>query len=433
MRHCPVLRPLAAAACAALLSLSPHAFAQDKPAAAAKKPAAAAPAADVVQGLSKARLARIDASMKEQVDKGMFPGAVTMVARNGKLVHFASHGYLDAAKTKPMQKDALFRLASMTKPIVTVAAMMLVEQGKMKLNDPIINWLPELKDLKVETANGDVPLARPIWVQDLMRHTAGFVYSGGTRSPRIKKMYEELNIESRETDITAEEMLKNLGQIPLAHQPGTFWEYSIAVDVLGLLIERVEKKPLDAIVKDLLLDPLGMKQTTWWVPAEQRARMAESLDNDAQKPAMLKSYRDSYNPLGKSYFKGGAGLVGTAADYLRFAQMMVNGGELDGKRYLSRKTVEFMLSQHTVGMGGTTIGTTGPGYGFGLGFGVRLDEGMGWAPGSEGDAMWAGAWGTSFWIDPKEKLVGILMAQGPSNRIHTRMLYKNLVYGALVK
>jgi CubicO group peptidase (beta-lactamase class C family) len=387
----------------------------------------------LVEGFSEQRLGRISGSIQGQIDQGIFPGAVTMIARNGRVTHFESHGFQDAAKTKPMTKDTLFRLASMTKPIVTTAAMMLVEQGKLKLNDPLALWLPELKDLKVETANGDVPLTRPLWVQDVMRHTAGFVYGGATRSPRVKKLYEDLNIESREVDITAEDMLKNLGQIPLVHQPGTFWEYSIAVDVLGLVLERVEKIPLDAIVKELLLDPLGMKDTSWWVAPNQTYRMAEALNSDPLKADMLKSYRQSYNPLGKSYFKGGAGMVSTASDYLRYAQMMVNGGELDGKRYLSRKTVELMLSNHIVGMGGSTIATTGPGYGFGLGYGVRLDEGMGWVPGSKGDAMWAGAWGTSFWIDPKEKLVGILMSQSPSNRVQTRMLYKNLVYGALVK
>jgi len=398
----------------------------------AAKQKSKSPEVSVTQGFSQDRLRRIVPVMQDQINKNMFPGAVTLVARNGQIVHFEATGYLDAQKRTPIQKDSIFRLASMTKPVVTAAAMILVEQGKLKLNDPITTWLPELKDLKVETAAGDVPLNRPIWVQDLMRHTAGFVYAGSTRSPRIKNLYDDLNIESREVDITSEEMLKNLGQIPLAHQPGTFWEYSIAVDVLGLLLERVEKKPLDTLVKELLIDPLGMKDTTWWVAPNNISRLAESLDSDGQKAAMLKSYRQSYDPSGKSYFKGGAGLVGTASDYLRFAQMILNGGELDGRRYLSRKTVEFMLSQHTVGMGGSTIGTTGPGYGFGLGFGVRLDEGMGWIPGSKGDAMWAGAWGTSFWIDPKEKLVGILMAQGPSNRIHTRMLYKSLVYGALV-
>lgn len=394
---------------------------------------AAEKSVDVVQGLSKARMARIAPAMQEQMAKGMFPGAVTLIARGGKVVHFEAHGYQDAARTKAMSKDTLFRLASMTKPIVTAAAMMLVEQGKLKLNDPVVGWLPELKDLKVETPAGDVPLARPIWVQDLMRHTAGFVYAGGTKSARIRDLYEKGNIEAREVDITGDEMLKNLGQIPLAHQPGTVWEYSVAVDVLGLLIERVAKKPLDAILKEMLLDPLGMKDTAFWVAPDKAARLAEALDSDPLKAGMLKSYRDSANPAGKSYFKGGAGLVGTAEDYLKFCQMMVNGGEYQGKRYLSRKTVEFMLSNHTVGIAGSPFPTTGPGYAMGLGFGVRLDEGMGWTPGSKGDAMWAGAWGTSFWIDPKEKLVGILMAQGPSFRGQTRMLYKDLVYGALVK
>ncbi len=383
-------------------------------------------------GFSTLGLKRIAPSMKLQIEQGIFPGAVSLVAHKGKTVHFEAHGFQDAAKTLPMNKQSIFRLASMTKPIVTTAAMILVEQGKLKLNDPLVKWLPELKNLKVETAQGDVDLARPLWVHDVMRHTAGFVYSGSTKSERIRKMYNDLNIESREVDITADEMLRNLGKIPLAHQPGTFWEYSIAVDVLGLLIERVENKPLDEVVQSLLLGPLNMADTAWWVPPEKLSRLAECLDNDPLKAEMLPSYRQTYNPRGKSYFKGGAGLVGTAQDYLQYAQMMANGGQLKGRRFLSPKTVEFMLSQHTVGMGGSTIGTTGPGYGFGIGFGVRLDEGMGWTAGSKGDAMWAGAWGTSFWIDPKMQLVGILMAQAPSYRVQNRMLYKNLVYGAMI-
>ncbi|MEY4074072.1 MAG: hypothetical protein RJB64_858 [Pseudomonadota bacterium] len=382
-------------------------------------------------GFSSQGLGRIAPAMSWQIEQGIFPGAVSLVAHKGKTVHFETHGFQDAAKTVPMHKHSIFRLASMTKPIVTTAAMMLVEQGKLRLNDPLVKWLPELKNLKVETAQGDVDLVRPLLVHDVMRHTAGFVYAGSTKSERIRKLYNELNIESREVDITSEDMLKNLGQIPLAHQPGTFWEYSIAVDVLGLLIERVANQSLDELVHTLLLGPLNMRDTTWWVPPEKTKRLAECLDSDPLKAEMLKSYRQSYNPRGKSYFKGGAGLVGTAQDYLQYAQMMVNGGHLNGRRYLSPKTVEFMLSNHTVGMGGSTIGTTGPGYGFGIGFGVRLDEGMGWTAGSKGDAMWAGAWGTSFWIDPKEQLVGVLMAQAPSYRVPNRMLYKNLVYGAM--
>lgn len=384
-------------------------------------------------GLSRERLARIGPVMLEQVEKGIFPGAVTLVARRGTIVHHEAHGYLDAAKTRPMTRNAIFRLASMTKPIVSVAAMMLVERGAMKLNDPITTWLPELKDLKVETPAGDVPLERPITVHDLMRHTAGFVYAGSTRSARIKKMYEEADIEAREADITGDEMLRRLGQIPLAHQPGTFWEYSIATDVLGLLLERVARKPLDQLLREMLFEPLGMKDTAFWVPPDRVARLADAFDSDPMKAGLARAYRILENPAGRSYFKGGAGLVGTSEDYFRFAQMVLNGGEFQGKRYLGRKTVEFMLSDHIVGLGGSTVATTGPGYGFGLGFGVRLHEGVAWVPGSRGDAMWAGVWGTSFWIDPREQLLGILMAQGPSHRIHTRMLYKNLVYAALVR
>lgn len=423
---------LVVALIATIITLADHANAQGA------KPAAK----DEIAGMSRERLARIAPVMKEQIQKGVFPGAVTLVARRGTVVHYEAHGFLDAAKTKPMTRDAIFRLASMTKPVVTLAAMMLVEQGVMKLNDPISTWLPELKDMKVETQRTDkdgtvltedVTAARPITVQDLMRHTAGFVYAAATRSRRIKEMYEKANIEAREVDITGDEMLKQLGQIPLAHQPGAYWEYSIAVDVLGLLMERATRKPLDQLFQDVLFETLGVKDTAFWVPKEKVARLAEALDADPLKAALAKSYRILENPAGKSYFKGGAGLVGTTEDYLKFAQMVLNGGEYRGKRYLSKKTVEFMLSEHTVGMGGSTIATTGPGYGFGLGFGVRLHDGFAWVPGSKGDAMWAGIWGTSFWIDPKEGLVGILMSQAPSQRIHTRMLFKNLVYGALAR
>jgi CubicO group peptidase (beta-lactamase class C family) len=256
-----------------------------------------------------------------------------------------------------------------------------------------------------------------------MRHTAGLVYSNRTTSARIRQLYEAANIEAGAVDISGDEMLRRLGEIPLAHQPGTFWEYSISVDVLGLVLERVAKKPLDVVLTELLFEPLGMTQTGWWVKPEDAIRVA----------GVPPTARMMTNPAGRTYFKGGGGLIGTAEDYLKFAQMMVNGGTYEGRRYLSKKTVEFMLSQHTVGMGGTTVASTGPGYGFGLGFGVRLDEGMAWVPGSKGDAMWAGAAGTSFWIDPREGLVGILMAYGPTTRVPTRMLFKNLVYGAMVR
>ena len=439
MRHLTtalVTTALAASLTAGLITLQ-------EPQAQAQRAAEAAPinAEGEAQGLSRERLARIAPAMKAQVDAGIFPGAVTLIARRGEIVHYEAHGFVDGAKTKPMPKTALFRLASMTKPIVSVAGVMMLERGMMSLHDPIAKWLPELKDVKVETRTmkdgreviEDVAPIRPVLVHDVFRHTAGFVYSGSTKSPRIKDMYEKANIEARENPISGDDMLKALGQIPLAHQPGTVWEYSIAVDVLGLLLERVAKKPLDVILKDMLLDPLGMTDTSFRLPPEKAARVADWQPGDALAGPMGPSYAMHFDPAVKSYFRGGAGLVGTAEDYFKFAQMVANGGEANGRRYLSRKFVEFMLSNHTLGMGGSTIATTGPGYGFGLGWATRLDEGMGTVPGSKGDAMWAGAWGTSFWIDPKEGLVGILMSQAPARRTDTRMLMKNLTYGALVR
>ena len=390
------------------------------------------PAAESGAAFSTERLARIVPAMNGQVQAGTFAGAVTLLAHRGQVVHFEASGFLDAAKTRAMPRDALFRLASMTKPIVSVAAMMLAEQGRFKINDPISNWLPELKDQKVETPQGDVALTRPVTVQDLLTHTAGLVYGGASPSERIKKMYTDLNIEAANADVTGDEMLKRLGTIPLMFQPGATWFYSIATDVLGLLLERASGQRLDALLRSLLFDPLGMDETSWWVPENKRSRLAETLDSDPQKAQMLRSYRQFDDPAPRTYLKGGAGLVSTASDYLKFAQMVVDGGHDGRRRYLSRKTVEFMLADHIIGKTGTPTATTGPGYGFGLGWGVRLNDGVSWTPGSKGDAMWAGAWGTSFWIDPRERLVGILMAQSPSNRIHTRMLYKNLVYGAMV-
>lgn len=396
---------------------------------------------DAVQGMSRERLGRIAGVMKQEVEKGVFPGAVTLIARRGEVVHLEAHGFQDAAKTKPMAKDTIFRLASMTKPITTAAAMMLVEQGVFKLNDPIAQLLPELKDLKVEVgrvnadgsvATADLPAARQPTVQDLMRHTSGFFYAGAMQSRRLKEAYEQGNIEARAQDIPADEMLKRLGQIPLAYHPGTTFYYSISTDVLGLLVERATKKPLSEALHEMLLGPLGMKDTAFWVPADKSARLAEVLDSDPAKKDSLR-YCVAESDIRKSYFKGGAGLCGTAEDYLKFLQMIANGGTYEGRRYLSKKTVEFMLQDHIVGMGGTTMASTGPGYGFGLGFAVRLHDGFGWTAGSKGDAMWGGAFGTSFTIDPKEQLVAIQLTQGATPRLQSRMLFKNLIYAAMVE
>lgn len=393
------------------------------------------------EGMALDRLARIAPVMKDEIDKGTVPGAVTLIARNGKIVHFEAHGFLDSGKTRPMGKDAVFRAYSMTKPIVSVAAMALIEQGKMSLRDPLSQYFPEFKDMKVLAEQRDerglssrvaVPAKRPILVWDLLRHTAGFTYSGTAPFPELKDAYLKGDVESNTGDLSTEEFMKRLAAIPLAYEPGTRWEYSVATDVLGLVVEKVAGKRLDLHLEETIFKPLGMKDTSFQAKESQLARLADAYDSDPAKAAMWKGTRIEADP-GKRYLRGGSGTATTAEDYFRFAQMMLNKGQLDGTRILSRDTVEYMTSNHIGGLVGDPMPTTGPGYGFGLGFGVRLAEGNAWISGSTGDYMWAGAGGTSFTIDPKEKIVGVFMAAGPSTRQHTRFLFKNLVYGALVE
>jgi CubicO group peptidase (beta-lactamase class C family) len=392
------------------------------------------------QGFSAERLARIAPAMKTEIANGTIPGAVTLIARNGQIVHFEAHGFLDAAKSKPMTKDAVFRGFSMTKPFTSVAAMALVEEGKVQLRDPISKWMPEFKTMQVLTEVRDerghtsrvpVPAKREITVHDLLRHTSGFTYASTAPFPELKEAYDKAEVEGRETDISPEEFTRRLAAIPLAYEPGTRWEYSVSTDVLGVLVEKVTGKRLDHYLAELVFKPLKMKDTSFQASPEQLPRLADALDSDPLKVASWKSARVEEDP-GKRYRLGGAGAVFTSEDYFRFAQMMLNKGQLDGVRILSSQTVEFMMSDHIVGLQGNPLPTTGPGYGFGLGFGVRLAEGAGYSPGSPGDAMWAGAGGTSFTIDPKEKIVGVFLGAGPSTRQHTRFLFKNLLYGALV-
>jgi CubicO group peptidase (beta-lactamase class C family) len=398
-------------------------------------------AAPESEGFSSERLARISPVMRAEIEKGTMPGAVTLIARHGKVVHVEAYGYLDSDKAKPMTTDAVFRLFSMTKPFVSVVAMMLVEQGRMKLSDPISTWIPEFKDMKVLVERKDavgtvtrepVPAERPITVQDLLRHTSGFAYADNAPFPELKEAYTKADIESRETDMSPEELVQRLAGTPLAWQPGTRWQYGVSTDVLGVLLERLTGQRLDLLLDERLFKPLQMKDTSFQVKPDQRARLADAFDADPLKAQAWQSARVEADP-GKRYRQGGGGGVSTAADYFRFAQLLINGGGLDGVQLLSRKTVEYMLSDHIPGFPGSTASTAGPGYGFGLGFAVRRQEGFAVVPGSTGDAMWAGRGGTSFTIDPKEQIVGIFMAQAPTPRQHTRFLFKNLLYGALVQ
>jgi CubicO group peptidase (beta-lactamase class C family) len=372
--------------------------------------------------------------LRSDVNEGRIPGAVLLIARDGQVALFEAIGFrtraaASAGANAPMQKDAIFRLYSMTKPIVSVAAMMLVEEGRLLLSDPVSKHMPELKGLKVgvEKPGADgkpelelVPAQREMTVQDLLRHTSGLTYGVFGRS-LVKQTY--LEARTLDADQTSGEFVAKLAKLPLAFQPGTTWEYSQSTDLLGMLIERVSGKPLDMFIEERILRPLGMKDAGFFVPEAQQGRLAEAQP-EGGKPQRLLDV--SKRP---TFLAGGHGMVSTASDYLRFATMLLNGGELDGVRLLSKKTVEFMTSNH---LDGLSRGP-GPGYGFGLGFGVRVTAGTAAVPGSVGDYYWGGLGGTYFWVDPKERLIAILMLQAPNQRDYYRALIRDMVYAALVK
>ena len=344
---------------------------------------------------------------------------------------------LDKDRGAPMRPDAIFRIASMTKPIVSVATMMLVEEGKLKLGDPVSLHLPELKDLKVakdptfKTTETDP--ARSMTLHDLLRHSAGFTYWFiGPKGP-IQTRYQDDDIDGLHS-LDGAQMLKKLADIPLLAQPGTTFNYSVSTDVLGHVLERVTGKGLDRILDEMVHTPLGMKDTAFSVSSEKQARLAQPFAAD---PDMwIFKWLDVSKPPKR--FSGGAGLASTARDYQRFAQMIANGGVLNGTRLLSPKTVRYMTSDHLgIGIGGPIAKgpafLPGDGYGFGLGFAVRVADGLSPLLGSKGDAHWGGITGPAFWIDSQEELLTVLMVQAPRQRFYNRMVLRNLVYGAMTQ
>jgi len=392
------------------------------------------------EGFSTARLNALGEKIRAEVKSGRLPGAVLLVSRNGKLVHSDVIGVQDPKSGARMRRDSIFRIYSMTKPFVSVAVMMLVEEGRLQISEPVSKYIPELKDLKVGVEKSDsngghlelVPAAREITVQDLLRHTSGLTYGVFGKS-LVKEEYKKLNVDG--WDQTNAEVMKKLAAAPLQFQPGTMWEYSRSVDVLGHLLERISGQPLDRYLQEKLFKPLGMKDSGFWVAPAKQSRIAEAFatDPDSKTPVSLIDIRQAPKLL-----SGGGGAVSTAGDYMRFTQMLLNGGELDGVRILSRKTVAYMLSDHLGAVRATSLQRgaaylPGPGYGFGLGFAVRTETGEATTPGTVGDANWGGLGGTYFWVDPKENLSVVWMAQGPGQRTYYRQIIRTGVYGALVK
>jgi CubicO group peptidase (beta-lactamase class C family) len=379
-------------------------------------------------GFSAERLRHFDAAVRGEVDAGRIPGFVMIVARDGQVVLSDAYGKQDPNAGTPMTADSIFRIYSMTKPIVSIAAMILVEEGRMQLADPVAKYIPELKDLKVGVEKGGtlelVAASRPITIQDLMRHTSGFTYGVFGKS-LVKDLYTKNGVDS--WDHTNADLVKKLATVPLMFQPGTTWEYSRSTDVLGHVIERITKQDLDTFVEERILKPLGMRDTAFYVEASKHGRIAESF---AKEPATGEPIRLINVRTKPKYLSGGGGMVSTAADYLRFSQMLLNGGELDGVRIVSKKTVDYMTSDHLGGVRGPAY-LPGPGYGFGLGVKVRTSAGEADSPGSLGDYDWGGLGGTYFWVDPKERLIGIWMMQAPGPRVYYRRLMRAMVYGAL--
>jgi CubicO group peptidase (beta-lactamase class C family) len=397
-------------------------------------------------GISTQRLKRLSAAFQSDVDKGVIPGAVVLVARDGKVAFFDAFGFQDREKRIPMKPDSIFRIASMTKPITSVALMMLVEEGKIQIDDPLSLYLPEFKGLKVgvekvapETGKPQLSLEQPRrgpTIQDLLRHTSGFTYDVFGDS-LVKRAYQTANV--RNNNQTLAGFTSRLAELPLAYHPGTTWEYSVSTDVLGRVIEVVSGVPFDQFVSDRVLKPLKMTSTGFFVPESDAGRLAEpQLDSTTgTQPVLLGGLDVTRRP---SFPSGGGGLVSTAADYARFSQMLLDGGELDGARLLSPHTIALMTADHLppgtpIGLGGQ-FGSLKPdledGQGFGLGFAVRVAPGHNPYPGSVGEFYWVGATGTVFWVDPKERLVAILMIQLPLTQTrHYRSLIRNLVYQAL--
>jgi CubicO group peptidase (beta-lactamase class C family) len=397
-------------------------------------------------GMSSQKLAKIGQVLKKEVEDGSFRGAVVMVARKGKLVYQDAVGMQNPSAK--MTTDSIFRIYSMTKPLVSVAAMLLVEDGTIQLTDPVSKYLPGFDKLQVSVAQKNdagqtsytlVPQERQMTVQDLLRHSSGLAYGEITQNAPVKDGYEKIGVYSKALDFDSRNLapadqIAKMASVPLAFQPGTTWHYSLSSDMLGRVVERASGKRLGDFLQERVFAPLKMRDSAFWVPAAKTSRVAESLEKDrfAGRPFPLIDV--SAQPMNDS---GGAGAVSTAADYLRFSQMLMNGGRLDGARVMSRTTIKLMTSDHLGNFiatpmqpGELLLGTKG--YSFGLGFAVRTGDGVAGVPGSAGEYLWAGYAGTFFWVDPKEQLTAVLMTQAASpQRAYFRKLVKQLTYQAI--
>jgi CubicO group peptidase (beta-lactamase class C family) len=380
-------------------------------------------------GLSPVRLQRMSDAFKREIDKGTLPGATVMVARRGQIGWFEALGRQSPAASAPMAHNSIFRIFSMTKPIVSVGIMMLIEEGHFVLSDPVAKFIPEFADQKVGIENNGkldlVPLKRAMTVQDLLRHTSGITYDH-TGNGLVQQLYQQSRLRSRK--ITNAEHAALVASLPLMCQPGAEWNYSRSTDILGRIIEIVSGKTLSAFLTERILAPLQMTETAFHTGPENAGRLAEPFKVDPWSGEKVELFNMLEKPVMES---GGGGLVSTTMDYARFCQMLLNGGALDGNRLIGRKTLELMASDH-LGPNIKADSVLMPaGHGFGLGFAVRTAKGMAPFPGSSGEFFWSGMAGTFFWIDPVEQMFVVLMMQGPAQRHYIRTLLRDLVHAAV--
>ena len=380
-------------------------------------------------GLSSVQLKRLEAATKQNIDDGLMPGAVMLVARRGKVAWVSVQGKRAPDSDDAMKFDSIFRIYSMTKPIVSLVLMQLVEEGRLQVSDPVAKYLPEIGKMKVGTeaiVDGKPVLRlsdpeRQMTVQDLLRHTSGLTY-GNRGTSLVNKAYIDAKVGDRTA--TNEEMVQRLSTVPLLFQPGARWEYSVAVDVQGRLIEVLTGKKLAEVLTERIFQPLGMVDTSFQVPAAKLARAAQPGQKPNGPPMTPRFKVDD----GAKYESGGGGLLSTTDDYLRFTMMLANGGAFQNKRLIGKKTLEFMAADHT----GTRPGRP-DGFGFGLGFEVHTRLGDSALMGSVGEYGWSGAAGTTFWVDPKEQLVAIYMVQASEG--DTRFLrnqFRTMVQAAII-
>lgn len=386
-------------------------------------------------GMSAERLGRIGPAMQRYIDADLVPGTITLIARRGRIVHFETRGSMDVERDIPMRDDAIFRIASMTKPIASVALMMLWEEGHFQLDDPVADYIPAFSDVRVSTTadasgqSGELVEPRsPMTIRQLLTHTAGLAnsYIGNTTH------YERTLEGTRGGDIEA--YVDSLATMPLNYHPGEEWQYSHATDVVGRLVEIFSGMPLDRFFRERIFEPLDMPDTHFFLDESHAERLmaqytpGEDETIELQDPGTPES-RWISGP--QTLFRGAGGLVSTARDYVRFQQAILDGGELDGARILSPVTVSLMLENH---IGDLVPWLTGPGFGFGLGYAVVVDRGLAGTPMSEGSAYWGGAYATLSWIDPEEEMVGVFMTQvRPYGHINIRGDFRNLAYQAIVE